>query len=138
MIIVKKYIFFLLLLCGFSVRIYSQEAYIQTGIATYYSDAFHGRKTSCGEIYNNMLYTAAHATLPFQTIVKITNFSNDSTVIVRINDRCPNYPNRIIDLSKAAAKKINIIYSGIARVKIEVVLPADSISKSIGSGNLKK
>lgn len=116
---------------------FAQEPFVQTGIATFYSDAFHGRKTSCGERYNNMLFTAAHATLPFQTIVRITNLTNDSTVIVRINDRCPRYGNHVIDLSKAAAKKINIIYSGIARVKLEVMMPVDSANVRNKKDSLK-
>jgi rare lipoprotein A len=99
----------------------AQEKYVQYGIATYYSDAFQGRYTSCGERYNNTLYTAAHATLPFHTLVKVTNLKNGKYVIVKINDRCPKYPNRIIDLSKVAAAKIDIIASGIASIKLEVI-----------------
>ncbi|MFA4851397.1 MAG: septal ring lytic transglycosylase RlpA family protein, partial [Bacteroidales bacterium] len=63
----------------------------------------------------------AHATLPFHTLVKITNLKNNKTVIVKINDRCPKYPNRIIDLSKVAAKKLDILAAGIVNVKLEVV-----------------
>jgi len=98
---------------------------VQSGIATYYSDAFQGRYTSCGEKYDYTLYTAAHASLPFQTLVKVTNLANNISVVVKINDRCPHYYSRIIDLSKAAAKKLDIIASGIANVKLEVITKAD-------------
>jgi rare lipoprotein A len=113
---------FFLSLTGF---LHAQDNFVQNGIATYYSDAFQGRKTSCGEKYDNTLFTAAHASLPFQTLVKVTNLSNNISVVVKINDRCPGYYNRIIDLSKAAAKKLGIISSGIANVKLEVITKAD-------------
>ncbi|HNW96878.1 MAG TPA: septal ring lytic transglycosylase RlpA family protein [Bacteroidales bacterium] len=97
----------------------------QTGHATYYHHAFQGHKTSSGEIFDNKKYTAAHATLPLQTLVKITNLYNNKYVIVKINDRCPKYSNRIIDLSQAAAKKIDMIASGIAKIKLEVITESD-------------
>jgi rare lipoprotein A len=109
----------------FTSLLSAQEKFVQTGIATYYSDAFQGRYTSCGEKYDYTLYTAAHANLPFQTLVKVTNLTNNISVIVKINDRCPNYYSRIIDLSRAAANKLNIINTGIANVKIEVLSKAD-------------
>lgn len=121
------------------------QKFEQTGYASYYHSAFQGRSTSCGEIFDNAKYTAAHATLPFQTLVKITNLSNNKYVIVKINDRCPKYYNRIIDLSQAAAKKIDIIASGIANVKLEVITESDlnyispcsdSIFKDDTSGNI--
>jgi len=113
-----------LLLAIFFLKInfsYGQEKFEQYGYASYYADAFQGRKTTSGEKYNNTLYTAAHATLPFHTLVKITNLKNNISVVVKINDRCPKYKTRIIDLSKAAAKKLDIIASGIANVKLEVI-----------------
>jgi rare lipoprotein A len=97
----------------------------QTGYASYYHSAFQGRYTSSGEIFDNAKYTAAHATLPFHTLVKVTNLYNNKSVVVEINDRCPKYYNRIIDLSQAAAKQIDIILSGIANVKIEVITGSD-------------
>lgn len=100
---------------------FGQSKFEQYGYASYYADAFQGRNTTSGEKYNNALYTAAHATLPFHTLVKITNLKNNISVIVKINDRCPRYSNRIIDLSKAAAKKLDIIAAGIANVKLEVI-----------------
>ncbi len=121
----KSLAFLLFISLFFNSLLSAQEKFVQTGIATYYSDAFQGRYTSCGEKYDYTLYTAAHANLPFQTLVKVTNLSNNISVVVKINDRCPNYSNRILDLSKAAANKLNIINSGIANVKIEVLSKAD-------------
>jgi rare lipoprotein A len=121
----KRIIFLSVIIFSLNTISFAQENFVQTGIATYYSDAFQGRKTSCGEKFDNTLYTAAHASLPFQTLVKVTNIANNISIVVKINDRCPNYTNRIIDLSKAAAKKLDIISSGIANVKLEVITKAD-------------
>ncbi|NTW31931.1 MAG: septal ring lytic transglycosylase RlpA family protein [Bacteroidetes bacterium] len=125
MVLFKKLILLFFLSVNFINFCVAQEKYTQTGLASYYSDAFNGRFTSSGEKYNNKLYTAAHATLKFHTLVKITNIYNNKTVIVEINDRCAKYKNRIIDLSKAAAKQIDLLTSGIASVKLEVITPAD-------------
>jgi hypothetical protein len=95
----------------------------QTGIASYYAKDFHGRTTANGETFDLYALTAAHRTLPFNTTVKVTNLSNGLEVYVRINDRGPYKKKRIIDLSFAAAKKIGLIVSGTAKVKIEVVNP---------------
>ncbi len=89
------------------------------GIASWYGPKFHGKKTSNGETYNMYAHTAAHKTLPMNTIVRVTNKENSKTTIVRINDRGPFVAGRIIDLSKAAADEIGM--SGIAHVKIEVI-----------------
>ncbi len=91
------------------------------GIASWYGDDFHGNSTSNGEMFNMFSYTAAHKTLPMNTMVKVTNLLNNRSVIVRINDRGPFVPNRIIDLSYAAAKKIGMIGTGTAPVKITVI-----------------
>jgi len=93
----------------------------QTGIASWYGPNFHGRYTSNGEIYNMYAYTAAHKTLPMNTIVKVTNLNNGKSVTVRINDRGPFVKGRIIDLSYAAGKKIGLDVTGTAPVKITVV-----------------
>ncbi|MBH2003580.1 MAG: septal ring lytic transglycosylase RlpA family protein [Sphingobacteriia bacterium] len=90
----------------------------ESGYASYYADKYDGRKTSNGEIFRQRKLTAAHKTLPFGTKVKVTNLSNGKTVKVRINDRGPFIEGRIIDLSKAAAKKVNMISAGVAKVKI--------------------
>lgn len=91
------------------------------GMASWYGPNFHGRKTSSGEIYNMYEYTAAHKTLPMNTMLKVTNLNNGKNVVVRVNDRGPFVGNRIIDLSYAAAKKIGMIATGTAPVEIEVL-----------------
>ena len=95
--------------------------HVQYGKASYYGDEFHGRKTSSGEVYDKWKFTCAHRELPFGTRVRVTNLSNNKTVIVRVNDRGPFVRGRIIDLSFVAAQKISMIQEGIVKVKIEVV-----------------
>jgi rare lipoprotein A len=91
------------------------------GIASWYGDPYHGRRTSNGEIYNKYAMTAAHRTLPFDTVVKVNNLENGRNVSVRINDRGPFVKDRIIDLSYAAAKEIEMIGPGSARVRLDVI-----------------
>ena len=93
----------------------------QTGYASWYGGKFQGRKTANGEIFDTNKYTAAHKTLPFDTILKVKNLDNGKTVVVRVNDRGPFVKNRIIDLSYAAAKDIGMVKSGTAKVKIQIV-----------------
>ena len=90
----------------------------ETGIATYYSESYNGRKTANGEIFHSSALTAAHKKLPFGTKVKVTNLSNGKTVKVRINDRGPFVQGRIIDLTKKAAKKLDMVNAGITKVSI--------------------
>jgi rare lipoprotein A len=92
----------------------------EIGIASHYSTK-SGNKTASGEKLNDNKLTAAHKTLPFGTIVKVTNISNGKTVNVRINDDGPHVKGRIIDLSQAAAKELGIIERGISKVKIEII-----------------
>jgi rare lipoprotein A len=91
------------------------------GIASYYADEYHGRQTSNGETYNMNDLTAAHRTFPFGTMVRVTNLENKRSVVVRINDRGPFVEGRIIDLSLGAAKELDIVGSGTARVRLEVL-----------------
>lgn len=93
----------------------------QTGMASWYGIKFQGRSTSSGEPYNRHKLTAAHKTLPLQTLVKVTNLETSESVIVRINDRGPFVGKRIIDLSEAAAKKIGYRHQGLTKVKVEVI-----------------
>jgi len=99
----------------------SSAAFIADGIASYYAEEFHGRKTSNGETYNMNDLTAAHPILPFGTIVKVTNKTTGRSVVVRINDRGPFLKDRIIDLSRAAAEKIGMIGPGTAEVHLEIL-----------------
>ncbi|MEM9982330.1 MAG: septal ring lytic transglycosylase RlpA family protein, partial [Bacteroidota bacterium] len=93
----------------------------QKGKASYYADKFNGRKTASGEIFSNNKMTAAHRTLAFNTVVRVTNLTNNKSVVVRINDRGPYAHNRIIDLSKVAARKLDMIRTGTAKVKVEAI-----------------
>jgi rare lipoprotein A (peptidoglycan hydrolase) len=93
----------------------------EIGIASYYADKYNGRQTSSGEIYNMYGISAAHPSYSMGTIVKVTNLSNKLSVILKINDRMPDFKNRIIDLSLGAARKLDMVQSGIAKVKIEVI-----------------
>ncbi len=90
----------------------------ETGIASWYGEKFHGRKTANGEVYDMLAMTAAHKTLPFGTVVLVTNLADGRQVVVRINDRGPFIDGRIIDLSKAAAVHIGLDRTGIANVQI--------------------
>lgn len=100
---------------------YKSGSSVLIGTASYYADEFHGRKTANGEIYDMYKLTAAHIDLPFGTILKVTNMSNNKSVNVRINDRMPEFKNRLIDLSYGAAKEISMIKDGTAKVKIEII-----------------
>jgi rare lipoprotein A len=92
--------------------------YEATGVASWYGPGFAGRKTANGERYKPSGITAAHKTLPFGTHVRVTNLENDKSIVVRINDRGPFVKGRIIDLSNGAAKKIGVVATGTARVKV--------------------
>ena len=92
-----------------------------TGGATFYSDSFHGKKTANGERYNKNEFTAAHRSLPLGTIVRVTNLSNGNNLLVRINDRGPGKKKLILDVSRAAASKLNMIRRGVISVQVEVV-----------------
>ena len=94
---------------------------VQTGAASYYGEAFHGKKTASGEHFDMWDMTAAHPTLAMGTRVRVTNLANRRTVVVRINDRGPYHGGRIIDVSYAAAQKLGMIDSGTARVRVEVL-----------------
>jgi rare lipoprotein A len=99
------------------------EAFTQTGKASWYGKRFHGKKTASGERYDMYAMTAAHPTLPLPSYVRVTNLNNDRTAIVRVNDRGPFARDRIIDLSYAAANKLDIIKHGTAKVEIELITP---------------
>jgi rare lipoprotein A len=95
--------------------------FTQYGVASFYADKYHGKPTASGEIFDMYKLTAAHPSLPFGTMVKVTNLDNDRSVIVRINDRGPFIAGRAIDLSLAAAKELKMVEAGLARVKIETL-----------------
>ncbi|QIM67561.1 hypothetical protein A4G16_09415 [Mannheimia granulomatis] len=99
----------------------STRKHFQTGVASYYANKFNGRRTANGEIFSNTKMTAAHKTLPFGTLIEVTNLRNGRSVIVRINDRGPYSHARVVDLSSAAAKKIGMHNSGTAKVRIAIL-----------------
>ena len=95
--------------------------YVEEGVASWYGVPFDGRRTSNGEIYDMHQFTAAHRTLPFGAIVRVTNLRNGKQIQVRINDRGPFAANRIIDLSLSAAQAIEMVGPGTAQVRLEIV-----------------
>ena len=103
------------------------SAQTQAGKASYYSNSLAGRKTASGDVYHPKELTAAHKSLPFHTMVRVTNLQNGKEIVVRINDRGPFIPGRIIDLSQAAAQQLGFLRQGIAPVKI-IVLPAAELN----------
>jgi rare lipoprotein A len=109
------------ILFAFSTTACAKHKNIQVGKGSWYGKKFHGRSTANGEKYNMYAYTAAHKTLPFNTIVEVTNLSNNRKIIVRINDRGPYARGRIIDLSYLAAKKLGYINKGVAKLKVKVL-----------------
>jgi rare lipoprotein A len=122
--------FVLLLFLGTVLLAQGQRdsAQVETGIASYYAKKFEGRKCSSGDVFRNDSLTAAHKTLKFGTCVKVTNLKNDSVVVVRINDRLPKTSRRKIDLTRAAAKKLNFIAQGLTKVNIEVLDPKQELA----------
>ena len=96
-------------------------SYREAGKASYYGREAHGKPTASGEKFNMHALTAAHKTLPFDTKVRVTNRANNKSVVVRINDRGPFVAGRIIDLSYAAAKRIDMLAAGVTDVEIVVI-----------------
>ena len=93
----------------------------ETGIAAYYSNVFHGRRTASGERYDKNAYTAAHKRLPFGTRIRIMNLENGKSVVVKINDRGPRSKERIIDVSRRAARDLDFVRKGLTKVRLEVI-----------------
>jgi len=99
----------------------SSKGFTKTGIASWYGPNFHGKLTANGETYNQMAGTAAHKTLPFNTVLLVENMENGKSTVVRINDRGPFVGDRIIDLSKKAARQIGMIGKGTSRVRLTAI-----------------
>jgi rare lipoprotein A len=97
------------------------DLYSMTGIASWYGRRFMGKKTASGEVFDPEKMTAAHRRLAMGTLVRVTNLKNGRQVMVRINDRGPYIPGRIIDLSRAAARTMDMIERGLAPVRMEIV-----------------
>ncbi len=109
----------------------SAEGFEQEGIASWYGPGFDGKATSSGEIFDQDAMTAAHTILPFQSEIEVTNLRNGRSIVVRINDRGPFTDARVIDLSKAAAAKLDIIGTGTARVRLRHVGGADKARRPL-------
>ena len=117
----RLWVIAVLIACSFNFLVLADNIISADVFASYYGEPFHGRPTSSGEPFDMNAYTAAHRTLPFGTMVEVTNLENGKKVIVRINDRGPFVGNREIDLSRAAAEALGMIGQGIARVSIKRV-----------------
>jgi rare lipoprotein A len=101
----------------------SSRGYVREGIASWYGEPFHGRRTSNGEVYDMHALTAAHKSLPLPTYVLVTNLENGRQVVLRVNDRGPFHGGRIIDVSFSAAQKLGMIGPGTARVEVRALDP---------------
>nr|WP_301288390.1 septal ring lytic transglycosylase RlpA family protein [Natronospira proteinivora] len=99
----------------------SAQGYSEEGIASWYGKKFHGERTSSGETYDMYALTAAHTSLPLPTYVRVTHLENDRSIVVRVNDRGPFAHNRIIDLSYAAAHRLDMADAGTAPVRVEAL-----------------
>lgn len=104
-----------------SVTANSGIGHVQKGIASFYHDSLHGRKTASGQVYNKHRLSAAHKTLPLGTRIRVTDTQTGRSIIVRVNDRGPFVKGRIVDLSKEAARELGIVDRGIARVDLKVL-----------------
>ncbi len=122
----RKNIFSIFLFFTLINFLFSQTLYETEGFASYYSEDFHGKPTASGEIYDMNKLTCAHPYLPFNTWLRVTNVSNNKSVVVRVNDRGPFLRNRIIDLSFAAARALGMLGPGSIYVKLELVNPPQS------------
>ena len=101
----------------------SAEGFVETGLASWYGEEFHGRPTALGEPYDMYAMTAAHKTLPLPTRVRVTNLENGRRADLRVNDRGPFVAGRVIDLSYAAARELGVVRPGTARVRVEALEP---------------
>jgi len=99
----------------------SLQSTSERGVASYYGEKYQSRPTASGEPFDWHQLTAAHPSLPFGTLVKVTNLENNRSVTVRVNDRGPFVAGRVIDLSQSAAEQLQMIQKGLARVQIEAV-----------------
>ncbi len=107
----------------------AKPIYVETGFASWYGPPYHNHRGANGEIYNQNAMTAAHRTLPLNSLVRVTNLSTGHTALVRITDRGPFVDDRIVDLSLAAAKAVDVWRPGIAEVKLEVLSAPTSINE---------
>jgi rare lipoprotein A len=110
------------------------RGYAEEGLASYYGQKFHGRRTSNWEVYDMYAFTAAHKTLPLPSFARVTNLANGRSVVVRVNDRGPFHDGRVVDLSYAAAVKLGVYPAGTGRVRVEALQPGDAAPVLAQSG----
>lgn len=113
----------------------AQKGATERGIASWYGEPYHGRRTANGEVYDMNGISAAHKTLPFETRVRVDNLDNGQSMVVRINDRGPFIKGRIIDLSLGAARQIDMVNAGVAKVKLTIVETPPSSDPVKGSSS---
>lgn len=117
----------------------SNAGYRERGTASWYGKKFHGHKTSNGEVYDMYAMSAAHKSLPLPSYVKVTNVDNGRSVVVRVNDRGPFHGSRLIDMSYAAAYKLDMLRTGTARVEVEAIVPGQpAIVKQAAGASMAK
>src|SRR5579864_3084210 len=112
-----------------SVSRSAKPIYVETGMASWYGPSYNHRRAANGEVYDMNQLTAAHRTIPLNSVARVTNMKTGESVVVRITDRGPFVPDRNIDLSKAAAKRVGVYQHGTARVKIEVLQSPASVTE---------
>lgn len=122
--------FLLLIGCAGPSTLVAESGVSQTGKASYYHDSLHGRATASGEPYDRNALTAAHRSLPFGTEILVRSLQNGKSVRVRVNDRGPFVPGRIVDLSYRAAQTLDFIREGVTDVTLKVVVKGASSSIS--------
>jgi rare lipoprotein A len=116
-----KLLFSFVLISPFSQTQASIPEDVQFGLASFYADRFHGRRTASGERYNKNDLTTVHAHYPFGTVLRVTNINNQRSVELRVNDRTRLPRGRLLDVSKRAASELGFIAAGVARVKVQVL-----------------
>ena len=116
----------------------SAQGFVEQGIASYYGQKFHGRRTSNLEVYDMNAFTAAHKTLPLPSFARVTNLENGKSVVVRVNDRGPFHEGRVIDLSYAAAVKIGVYPRGSAKVEVRALTPGDADAPRLASVSTRR
>ncbi|MEY4288958.1 MAG: hypothetical protein RLZZ30_1046 [Bacteroidota bacterium] len=114
-----------LLYTGLTILLTSGIYALEKGTASYYSSSMNGHKTSSGEVFQNTGFTAAHKSLPLGTYVRVINLKNDSSVVLKVNDRLSKSSSHLIDVTLAAAKKLNFVRNGITTVTVEPVTKPD-------------
>lgn len=123
--VLSAIIYWVLLLSVFT-DLYGQSGEPEYGKAAFYADKFQGRKTASGELYDKKKMTCAHKTYPFGTLVRVTRVDNNRSVVVKVNDRGPFHEGYVVDLSRAAAAGLDMVKSGKARVKVELVQQSEA------------